>query len=162
MKGRQSGPWLLVACEPVISALKRRYLSTPPTRSQRANLEIKYPSSLALICQIDESPNMNGLPKEHRPLYSLKHFGNNRWADGKVNPKVFMVYSFQNQKGIGQGHQGDILAPPLPRAAFKMIPPERSSMRRQTEKPGPSWFVSPLGPFDLQLFRRDLHHFALH
>ena len=122
----------------------------------------------------------------HVPMYSIKHFWINRRTAGKVNPEVFFIaHPFQHQKSIGQRHQRDMMMPPLPRAAFKMIQPyfpfhllvilinteasfglsnqpsERSSMRRQTGKPVLPWFVRPLRPFDQQFFRWHLHRFAL-
>jgi len=67
---------------------------------------------------------MNVLQTGHMPLYSIKHFWINRRTAGNVNPEVFFkAHSFQHQKGIGQGHQRDMMIPPLPRAAFKMIQP---------------------------------------
>ena len=102
------------------------------------------------------------------PLYSIKHFWINRRTAGKVNPEVFFIaHPFQHQEGIGQRHQRDMMMPPLPRTAFKMIqshfpfhllvilfnteasfrlsdqPSKRSPMRRQAGKPVlPGFFVS--------------------
>ena len=114
----------------------------------------------------------------HVPVYSIKHFWINRRTAGKVNPEVFFIaHPFQHQKGIGEGHQGDMMMPSLPRAAFKMIQPhfplhlfvilfnpeasfrlsdqpsERSPLRRQTGKPVLPGFFVPLRPFDQQFFR---------
>src|SRR4030042_490027 len=120
------------------------------------------------------------------PLYSIKHFWINRRTAGKVNPAVFFIaHPFQQQEGIGQGNQGDMMIPSLPRAAFKMIQPhfpfhllvilfntetslrlsdqpsERSPMRRQTRKPVLPGVFIPLRPFDQQLLRWFLHRLSL-
>ena len=111
---------------------------------------------------------MTLLQTGHTPLYSIKHFWINRRTAGKVNPKVFFIaHPFQHQEGIGQRHQRDMMIPPLPRAAFKMIQPylslhllvilfnteasfrlsdqssKRSPMRRQTRKPVLPWVFIP-------------------
>ena len=58
------------------------------------------------------------------PVYNIKHFWINRRTAGKVNPEVFFIaHPFQRQEGIGQRHQGDMMMPPLPGTAFKMIQP---------------------------------------
>src|SRR5450756_742648 len=103
---------------------------------------------------------MTALQTGHMPLYSIKHFWINRRTAGKVNPEVFfIVHPFEHQEGIGQRYQCDVVMPPLPRTAFKMIQAhlalhllvilfnteasfclpdhssEGSAMRRQTGKP---------------------------
>src|SRR4030043_817504 len=130
---------------------------------------------------------MTVLQTGHMPMYSIKHFWINRRTAGKVNPEVFFIADpFQHQEGIGQRYQRDMMMPPLPRAAFKMIQPhlplhllvilfnteasfclsdpssERSPMRRQTAKPVLAGIFIPLRPFDQQLFRSLLHRLALH
>ena len=130
---------------------------------------------------------MTLLQTGHTPLYSIKHFWINRRTAGKVNPEVFFgAHSFQHQEGIGQRYQRDVMMPPLPRTAFKMIqshfplhllvilfnteasfrlshqPSRRSPMRRQTGKPVlPGFFVS-FRPLDQQLLRWFLHRLPLH
>ena len=123
----------------------------------------------------------------HVPLYSIKHFWINRRTAGNVNPEVFFIAdSLKHQKGIGQGHQRDMMIPPLPRAAFKMIQPyfpfhlliilinteapfgltdqpsERSPMRRQTGEPVLAWLIGVLRPFNQQFFQWHLHRLTLH
>ena len=45
--------------------------------------------------------------------YNIKHFWIHRRIFGNVNPEVFFIaHSFQHQKGIGQGNQGNIVMPP--------------------------------------------------
>ena len=121
------------------------------------------------------------------PLYNIKHCWINRRTAGKGNPEVFFIaHPFQNQKGIGQSDQGDMVMPSLPRTTFEMIqshlafqlfvvllnpeasfclsdqPSERSPLRWQTGKPVlPRGFVS-LRPFEQQLFRWHFHRLALH
>ena len=130
---------------------------------------------------------MTLLQTGHTPLYSNKHFWINRRTAGKVNPEVFFgTHSFQHQEGIGQRYQRDVMMPPLPRTAFKMIqshfplhllvilfnteasfrlshqPSKRSPMRRQAGKPIlPGVFVS-FRPLDQQLLQWFLHRFSLH
>src|SRR4030043_377259 len=121
-----------------------------------------------------ESSKMTVLQIGQMPLYSINHFWINRRTAGKVNPEVFFIaHPFQHQEGIGQGNQGDMMIPSLPRAAFKMIQPhfpfhllvilfntetslrlsdqpsERSPMRRQTRKPVLPGAFSPFSPGDL-------------
>src|SRR4030043_1757550 len=134
-----------------------------------------------------ESSKMTVLQIGQMPLYNINHFWINRRTAGKVNPEVFFIaHPFQHQEGIGQGNQGDMMIPSLPRAAFKMIQPhfpfhllvilfntetslrlsnqpsERSPMRRQTREPVLPWVFIPFWPCDQQLLRWFLHRLSLH
>src|SRR4030043_720075 len=134
-----------------------------------------------------ESSKMTVLQIGQMPLYNINHFWINRRTAGKLNPEVFFIaHPFQHQEGLGQGNQGDMMIPSLPRAAFKMIQPhfpfhllvilfntetslrlsnqpsERNPMRRQTRKPVLPGVFIPLRPFNQQLLRWLLHRLSLH
>ena len=58
----------------------------------------------------------------HMPVYSIRQFWIHRRTAGNVNPEVFFsAHSFEHQKGVGQGNEGDMMMASPPGATLGVL-----------------------------------------